>query len=213
MMLRRMMLLGSLAAAMFLTGGEARAGYSFTTGTVTANPLLIGGTVSDTFTTLNSSIATDQAANYNFVTINYSNLTTTPVSGSQTLSWVETLVSTTTGATGTFSIIGTLSVFGATNGGVPAATFSPVSVTPIGGAGGFSVSFTGYDAVTFNTSAGTASSHLAFNVSPPTTAPAGVPEPASVALLGSGLLGILGVGVRCRKRAYTQAVVGGSSTA
>jgi hypothetical protein len=200
-MIQRPSLFGALVACALLAASvDARAGYSFTTGTVTANPLTIGGTVTDTFTSLNSSSPTDQAANYNFVTINYSNLTTTPTSGTQTLSWVETLVSTTTGATGTFSIVGTLSVVNATNSGVPAGNFVNFSITPFGaGTGGFQLGFTGYNAGTFSTSAGTATANLAFNVFPP-TAPSTVPEPASVAILGAGLIGVLGLGLRCRKK-------------
>jgi len=196
-MIRRPLLFGALATcALLVASVDARAAYSFTTGTVTANPPSFSG-VTDTFTSINGSNPNDFGNNFNFVTINYSGLSSTPVAGTQTLSWVETLVSTTTGATGTFSIVGTLNVTSASNTGVPAATFSP-TITPFGASNGagFGLVFTGYTAGTFNPGAGTATANLAFNISAPTT----VPEPASVAILGAGLVGVLGLGLRCRKK-------------
>jgi len=172
-----------------MAGIDARAAYTFSTGMVTANPTNLGS-VSETFTPNSGTVATDTSVNRSLVTITYNGLSSTPVSGTQTLSFLETLSSTSTGQSEVLSVNGTLQVNSASTSGV-SAVFNTNSITVISGSG-FTLQSTGYATSTTNA----AVADLGFNVIPPSL----VPEPMSMAILGSGLCGVLGLALYRQKK-------------
>jgi len=175
---------------MLLAGIDARASYTFSTGTVTAAPVSFSG-VSETFTPNAGTVPTDTSVNRSLVTISYNGVTATPVGPfTQTLTFLETLSSTTTGQTEVLSVNGTLTVNSASTAGV-SAVFNTNSITVVSGSG-FTLQSTGY--ATSTTNAGIAD--LGFNIIPPSL----VPEPMSLVVLGSGLCGVLGLALYRQKK-------------
>jgi hypothetical protein len=193
-MFRRTLLLGALSACYLLVAGNsANADYTFAAGAVTFSAPPAG--VTETFTPNSGTVSPTAAVNRSLVTVNYTALPATAVSGTQTFSFVETVTSTIpAGAPNLFTVSGTLNIIAASTGGV-AASVTGVTITPVTGAN-FSLSFTGYS----NNNASTPpSGDLGFNIVP-------VPEPSSMALIGIGLTGLLGYGWRRREVARRLAV-------
>jgi len=190
MTFQRILFLGAIAScALLAAGADARAGYSWTTSPV--SPTAAPAGVTDTFTSISGTSPVDSLVSESFVTVSYTPTSASPVSGTQTLAWTETLTSTTTVQTEEFAIFGPLTIYSASTGGV-AANFAATIIPVLGS--GFGLIPTGYSSIS---SLGKAA-NLGFIITPP-TAPTIVPAPASMAILGTGLVGVIGFALRRRR--------------
>jgi hypothetical protein len=195
-MLRHTLLLGALATcALLVANVDARADYSYTTGTVTLSPSPFAG-ATETISTATAAVTSNNITVPTLVSIAYSNIVTGQT-GVQTVSWTESLTSFTgsqpgTGVTTVLTVSCVLSLSTATGAVVvtnPTGTATQVSNT---GAGGTPFTMTNFQ-YTLPISA-TTPGQLAFQINP--SQPTGVPEPASLVMLGSGLIGVAGLGLR-----------------
>jgi len=203
-MIRRMLLLGALATgALLVANVDARAGYSYTTGTVTTS-VAISGLTTETITPLSGTGGPDGTPNQqNFINFNFSGFNTNGTTV-QTLTWQETLSSTTLTANQVEVFALTQVITFTVNSGSPSGiggVLGPFTQGVVsGGAAGFVINTPGYS-VTSTNGSGTPA-----NLSYFITSPSLVPEPSSIVMLGSGVAGILGVGLRRMRKKKNAAI-------
>jgi len=184
-MIRRMFLGALAACALLLVNVDARASYSYSTSAVT----LAGGMAGTTANNLpvTTFIPDDNGRSASIlVTLTYAPASQGTVT--ETVSWFETFNSNTTLQSQTFSIVVVLTL------NASATTVSSLgvtaTVTPTSG-NGFALSFANYNVNATGAAVGWPA-NLSFNW----TVPTAIPEPASVVMLGGGMVGVLRVSLR-----------------
>jgi hypothetical protein len=204
MIIRITRLAALVATMLFAVSASSQAGYQLVASAITATPAnaTLGGT---TFTFTPSAGGTQTGAtisNFNTIDVAVTSSTLAPNSDSGTITISQTLTFTpaTVGASGpagfgteVFTLSGTLTLVAGNSTGI-ASTFSG-TVTQVSGSG-YTVSFAGYAPPSPGSSGtGGSTGNISILVQPNTVA---VPEPASIAMLGLGLVSVGGLAFRRR---------------
>jgi hypothetical protein len=227
MTFRRILLLGALASCFLLVAGtSSQAAYSYSTALSITSSNLSGATPPVTNAT-GSTVTAGTLGSLNFTQVALTNISSSPLIGANTINIGNVAVNTDNatpqtfsvnytdvititnptpgGSTGLFTILGTLSLAGVqSTGGASGGTITNLysgTLTQTVSIGGtvFTVNFGNgvtndfFGPPTVNGSAAQQGS-LGANV---TT----IPEPASLASMGTGLVAVLGLGLRRMRRA------------
>jgi len=194
-MKNRIFAMATLAAAMVFAGNSTtEAAYSYTVSEVSLTPasFTVGlTTVGFDPTVLPASASTTSDFNVADVGAISTQNPNTPDAGSSGFTEVMRITDT-LGNNELFSLTGTIHLDSGSTGGI-ATRFDTTAINVLAG-GGFSISFAGYAPPT----AGTPVTGLSNGAISILVTPNAVPEPASVAMLGLGLLSVGGVALRRR---------------
>jgi hypothetical protein len=194
MSFRRMMILGALASCSLLAAGaNAQANYTYTTSNVSVTSSGLDG-LGVTAAPLSGAVGFDFPVTDNLVSLGYSNIATgnTAFMGTITVTFNETLASMTTGTSASFAVTETLGVVDSA-AGIALQTIT-ATIVPTA-TGGFSLTQPNY--IKDPTTATAAL--LGFTITVPTAAV--VPEPTGIVLMGMGVVGAIGFGVRRSRKA------------
>jgi len=195
MTFRRLFTLAGLAAALlFATGASSQAAYTLTQSaiTTTPSPAVLGGTTFTFTPSGGGSQSGSTTSNFNTIDVGVSSTTAPPAFDSGTINYSQTLSFTGSPGTETFSFTGTITLLTGNTGGV--ASTGTGTVTQISGSG-YQVFFAGYAPPSPGSGSGPTVGNLSILVIP------AVPEPASVVMMGSGLVGVVGLGLRRMRKA------------
>jgi hypothetical protein len=185
--------LAALVAALLLaTGASSQAAYTLTAvGGVVPSGVTFGGTAF-TFTQILPGGQTGSTpSNFNVIDVGASSTTAPPASDSGSVPLSENFSITGTPGTLTFTLTGTFSLLAGSTGGI-VSTYNGTITNVVGS--GYTVTFAGYAPPSPGSGSGTFNDgNISLTIIPQT-----VPEPASVAMLGLGLLSVGGVALRRR---------------
>jgi PEP-CTERM motif len=182
--------LAALTAAMlFVTGASSQAAYTLTGTGLNPTSATFGGTTF-TFTAAGPQNGSTPS-NFEVIDVAATSTTAPPASDSGMVTLSENFSLTGTPGTMSFTLTGTFLLQNGSTGGI--LSFYPGSLTNIVGSG-YTVAFAGYAPPSPNSTPGSFNDG---NISL-TIIPNSVPEPASVAMLGLGLLSVGGVALRRR---------------
>jgi hypothetical protein len=185
--------LAALTAAMlFATGASSQASYVLTASGLNPTAVTFGGT-SFSFTAISPAGQNGStASNFNVIDVGAGSTTAPPASDTGSVTLSENFQLAGTPGNLTFTLTGTFVLTAGSTGGI-VSTFIG-SLTNIVGSG-YTVAFAGYAPPSPGSGSGTFNDgNISITVIPLTV----VPEPASVAMLGLGLLSVGGVALRRR---------------
>jgi len=180
-----------VAAMLFAAGASSQAAYTLTASGLNPTTAVFGGTTFN-YTAINPAGQSGSvASNFNVIDVAASSITAPPASDSGSVTLSENFSLTGTSGTESFTLTGTFVLSSGSTGGIVSSYVG--TITNLTGSG-YTVLFAGY-APPSPGSAGTGPTDGNVSI---TIIPTSVPEPASIAMLGLGLVSVGGLALRRR---------------
>jgi len=202
-MFRGKALFAALSVALLLAASDARASFTYSDTSVPTT-LTFGPSNTSTYTVTPAALSATLAGTQiiNIAQMSQTSTQTSPPNPTDTTSFTLTLTTTINnqngGGSGTITLIGTINITRSDTTGA-FSTFALTSILPSSLTLGnfvYTLSSPAYIAPTI----GVTNSNGGLSVAITETQIGGVPEPASVVMLGSGLVGVIGLGLRRMKK-------------